>query len=487
MRAFVLALLVAFTAAPVLAEGAAPVASAWAAPAPDTIGAPSCAVDGPEVLPFVAEQPTLQQRLKNAMASGNFAVAAILVLLGGLLTALSPCVYPLIPITLSILGARQASSPVQGFLLASTYVGGMVLLYSTLGVAFAAAGFLAGSALQSPWVTIAVALFCIFMAASMFGAFELALPASLQTRLSRAGGRGFQGAFIMGLVAGVIAAPCTGPVLSFILTLIARDGNLGKGAALMFFYALGMGLPFLVLGTFSSAISRMPKSGAWMEIVKSVFGLLMLGAGLYYLQIGLPAVKDAAEPLAARGAVLGPLLLVVGVALGALHLSFKYSSVAHKVRKGLGVVVATFGLLAFLSWANGEHAPISTVEPIAWREIGEKNTDAVALVEAALLEAKNTCKPVMIDFFADWCVACKELDKFTYVDDDVRTEAQRFVSMKVDATTGAAHIDALQKRFGVVGLPTVIFVSSRGTVLNDPRVNEFMKAEDYLRQQKRVR
>ena len=434
---------------------------------------------------------SLPARLKAALGAGNLLVAVALVTVGGLLTALSPCVYPLIPITLSILGARQAGSASKGFLLAATYVSGMVVLYTTLGVSFAWAGMLAGSALQSPWLTVGVAVFCIVMAASMFGAFELVLPSSLQTRLSQAGGGGFKGAFIMGLVAGVIAAPCTGPVLSFVLTIIARDRDVVKGGTLMFFYALGMGLPFLVLGTFSQAIARMPKSGKWMETIKSIFGLLMLGAGLYYLQIGIPAFADFFAPLGARGLVVGPVLIIVGIAVGALHLSFKYTGIGEKVRKGIGVAVATLGVVAFLAWTNAAPEPVHGAE-IAWVKVGNSD-DAIATFDAAVASAKAAGKPVMIDFGADWCIACKELEKFTFIDPAVRDEAARFVTIKVDATDETEGLKAIQTRFGVVGLPTIAFVGGDGVYLdanNAPKhapITGFLKAPEFLPFMQRVR
>ncbi|MDP2341127.1 MAG: cytochrome c biogenesis protein CcdA [Deltaproteobacteria bacterium] len=444
----------------------------------------------------VVDDSSLSGQLKTALGAGNLMVAIALVLLGGLLTALSPCVYPLIPITLSILGARQAGSPFKGFLLAATYVSGMVVLYTTLGVSFAWAGALAGSALQSPWITVGVALFCVAMAASMFGAFELVLPSSLQTKLSQAGGGGFKGAFIMGLVAGIIAAPCTGPVLSFILTLIARERDLVKGATLMFFYALGMGLPFLVLGTFSQAIARMPKSGKWMETIKSIFGLLMLGAGLYYLQIGVPAVAELLAPLGKHGLWLGPVLLACGVAIGALRLSFKYTPTSEKARKGAGVAIATLGILAFLAWTNAPaEQPKSDASAlphpeIAWVHVGAEES-ATSTFEAALAQAKADCKPVMIDFGADWCIACKELDKLTYVDAAVQHEALRFVNIKIDATSDTPALNALQAKYGVVGLPTIVFLSSAAMrSANAPAVEPitgFLKADEYLVKMKQVR
>ncbi|MCC7074117.1 MAG: thioredoxin family protein [Deltaproteobacteria bacterium] len=429
---------------------------------------------------------SLQGRLKDALASGDLLLALILVLFGGFLTALSPCVYPLIPITLSILGARQATSHLRGFAIAGTYVLGMVILYSALGVGFAAAGVLAGSMLQSAAVTVGFALLCFAMAASMFGAFEIRLPSGLQTRLSQAGGSGFKGAFVMGLVAGIIAAPCTGPVLSFILTLIARDGDLAKGALLMVVYALGMGAPFLVLGTFSTAISRLPKSGRWMEVVKGVFGLLMIGAGLYYVRLGFPEFAALFVPLGAL-AWLGPLLLAVGIAAGALHLSFKMSGGVEKARKGVGVVVAVTGLASFLAWTDAGPGEVKGESPpIAWQVIGATD-DATLGFENALAAAKAACKPVMIDFFAEWCLACKELDHKTYPVESVRAEAQRFMSIKIDATDEHPQLEALQKRFGVVGLPTIVFVDKKGRVLKEPQVTGFIDADAYTRVMKRVR
>jgi len=493
------------TAAVAGVEGAAP------APPAASVTSPSAragCTDVPAAMTTAAasDDGSLQARLRGALSAGNLSFAILLVLLGGLLTALSPCVYPLIPITLSILGARQAGSPRKGFFLAATYVAGMVVLYTALGVSFASAGMLAGSALQSPWVTIGVAAFCIVMAASMFGAFELVLPSALQTRLSQAGGGGFKGAFVMGLVAGIIAAPCTGPVLSFILTLIAREHDVLKGAVLMFFYALGMGLPFLVLGTFSQIIARLPKSGRWMETVKSVFGLLMLGAGLYYLQIGLPAVASLFAPLGAHGLLLGPLLIIVGVVLGALHLSFKYTSPVEKLRKGGGVALATTGLVAFLAWTNApaqaaEAAvapssttglPATTAPAITWLKVGAQPT-ALVEFDRAVAQARRDCKPVMIDFGAEWCIACKELDNLVYVEAAVIAEAQRFVNIKVDATDETPALAELQRRFGVVGLPTIAFIDKTGRYLDDanavprhPSITGFVPAREYLALMKQV-
>lgn len=491
--ALLAALLLAPAADAVEASGAVPTdpagvsvtTSTTAAAGPVEAAALSSCPDAPSLAPGEAEDTSLQGRLKRAVASGDTFFALILVFIGGFLTALSPCVYPLIPITLSIFGARQAASRTQGFLLAATYVSGMVILYAGLGIIFAAAGSLAGSALQSPLITRGVAALCLVMASSMFGAFEMVLPTGLQTRLAQAGGAGFKGAFAMGLAAGVIAAPCTGPVLSFILTLIARDGDVASGGVMMVVYALGMGMPFLVLGTFSQAIARIPKSGKWMEVVKSIFGLMMIAAGLYFLRLGVPSLAAATAPLGAN-AGLGPLLLVLGVAAGALHLSFKMSPPLEKARKTVGVVLATAGIVAVLAWVNTESAPVGNEAPVAWVVV-KSQPDAAERFDAALAHAKAACKPVMIDFFAEWCPACKELDKLTYVDDAVRKDSRRFVSIKVDATDESEPLAKIQSRFGVVGLPTIAFVSGKGEILTEPRVTGFVDAPEYLDIMRRVR
>jgi len=464
----------------------------------EIVGAPKTVTVCPEIAPFegdpnaIPADDDLRAKVIDAMAKGELFFALLLVLVAGFLTALTPCVFPLIPITLAILGARQ-TTPLRGFLLSATYTSGMVVLYAGLGTAFAAAGLLAGSALQSSLVTSFVSVICLVMAASMFGAFEIALPGPLQNKLSQLGGSGFKGAFVMGLVAGVIAAPCTGPVLSVVLTLIAKDGDIAKGALMMVFYAIGIGIPFLILGTFSTAIARMPKSGPWMETVKSIFGVLMLAVGLYYAQFAIPPLATLAEKSAALGLLGALVLFLVGAAIGAFHLSFKYTGRSEQIRKGIGVVISTLSLFSTMGWLMSDPTPVEETRAvdapaahIAWNTIGGED-DAVLRFDRALDEAKAACKPVMIDFYADWCAACKELDKFTYVNADVAKDAERFATVKIDATTDTDGLTAIQKRFGIVGLPTVVFIDSRGNVLENPRVTGFVDAHAYLPLMKRVR
>ena len=437
-----------------------------------------------------AEDDSLESKVQNAVAEGNFIWALLLILLAGFLTALTPCVYPLIPITLSIFGARQ-TTPFKGFLLSSCYVGGMVVLYSSLGTAFAAFGFLAGSALQHPAVTIGVSLFCLIMAASMFGAFDFKLPAGLNNRFNQIGGAGYRGAFLMGLVAGIIAAPCTGPVLSFILTIIATDGDLVRGATMMVVYSLGIGFPFLILGTFSTAIGSMPKSGPWMDTVKSVFGIMMVVAGLYYLQFGISSFGDAIK-WAGHQSILWSLAFTgLGIGLGGVHLTFKSGQAITTIRKAAGVLLTTAGLIGLIAYASSTPVPpkdssAGNQAPFKWTKVGNQD-DALEQFDALLQQAGQGCQPVQIDFYADWCTACKELDKFTFSKAEIQKESQRFFNIKIDATDDTEALAAIQTRYGVVGLPTIVFIDSRGRVKKKPRVTGFMEAEQYLPLMKQVR
>lgn len=239
----------------------------------------------------------------------------------GFLTSLTPCVYPMIPITVAVFGARDDTvTRGKAFMLATAYVVGMGLLYAVLGTIFALAGGRSGTLLANPIVVIAIALIMIAFAASLFGAFNIALPASLQNRLNQVGGKGYRGAFLMGVVGGFIAAPCTGPFLAGMLGFVASTGNWLAGSTLLFTYAMGVGVLFWVIALTSMAL---PKSGNWMDAIKAIGGLALLVVALYFLRPILPEIRGvfAKTPVYLFGS-LG--LLIVGLALGAIHKPFRY-------------------------------------------------------------------------------------------------------------------------------------------------------------------
>jgi thiol:disulfide interchange protein DsbD len=276
-------------------------------------------------------------------------------------------------------------------------------------------------------------------------------------------------------VAGLIAAPCTGPVLAVILTLIAATGAVSTGFALMVAFGLGLGLPFLALALFSGALARVPSGGGWMEVVKVTLATAMFVVALYFLDIAWPAVGAALGALPGQQALV-PALAALGVVACALYLRRldRPGAVAHK---GLTIVALTLAAGIAVAGRRPEAAPaVGAAANITW----------VTSHDQALALGKSGGKPVMIDFGAEWCVACKELERVTYVDPRVRHEAQRFVSAKIDATDMSDEVSRLFTLYGIPGLPVVVFIDSAGTVLTDPRVTGFMPPDEFLKVMARV-
>ncbi len=404
-----------------------------------------------------------QDRLRRLFDASGPLLAVGLAFVGGVLTSLTPCVYPLIPITVSIFGARKAGRG-EAVLLSGLYVLGIGAMYTALGVGAALTGQAFGGVMNNPVVIGVVALVFAVMAASMFGAFELALPSGLQARLNAVGGAGRAGAFAMGLVAGVIAAPCTGPVLTSILLLIAKQGSVALGAGLMLSFALGMGLLFFLIGAFSLSL---PKSGAWMETVKSLFGVALLAAAAIYLKDLLPGLRPvfSAAPAAAW---LAAGAAAAGVLLGALHASF-HGAATERALKTLGVALVVLGA-AYASGAAAARERAHAAQGLTWLK---SEAEAVAL-------AKATGRPVIIDFWAEWCTACKELDRTAWADPRVQAEASRFVALKADGTDSTDAFLALADKYGVVGMPTVIFIDGKGREVRD-RVIGAVDADEMLK------
>lgn len=435
--------------------------------------------------------PTSSLDASGLLASGQLFIAAGVIFLGGFLTSLTPCVYPLIPITVGVFGARQAESKGRALLLTTSYVVGMGLVFSALGVFAALSGRAFGSVLGNTWVIVGLAVFMTVLASSMFGAFELALPSGLATKLNGVGGGGVIGALLMGSVAGFLAAPCTGPVLTGVLTWVAQKQDPVIGGGLLFIYAMGIGVPFFLIGVFTM---RLPKSGVWMEWVKSVFGIALLAMAVSYLRDAFPGLRDVivatSNTLGRTAAIsLGAALAFIGVVLGAVHLSFKEGR--QWLPKSIGITVV---LVAFLMRMAAPNV-VAPVDPtllaaggggeFVW-SLTYKAEENIAPFDEVLAKAKADCKPVMIDFFADWCAACKELDHLTYVAPEVIAESKRFVTVKVDGTNESDVTDQMYKRFGVKGLPTVAFIDPMGEVLQNPRVAGFLPPKEFLPEMRKI-
>ncbi len=383
-----------------------------------------------------------------------FALAACYV--GGLATSLTPCVYPMIAITVSIFGAKEAQSRWQGALLSLTFVVGIVALFTPMGVVSAMTGKGFGSALGNPWVVGAIALVFGALATSLFGAFELALPASLNNRLSGVGGAGYRGAFLLGLVCGLVAAPCVGPFLFGLLGWIATTRNIALGSAAMAFYGLGLGTLFFVVGTFAV---NLPKAGAWMMGVKWIGGVCLAYMALAYIRDALPhdVLLKVASPGMVYG-VVGMVVLAAGLALGGTHVAAerRRSPIAHlsKPLKLASIVPAIAGLFMVLSWHQVSTAATQSASALRW-ETSE---------QAAIKRANDEHKPILIDFGATWCGACKELEEKTFPDPKVRAEGARFVALHVDASDDddPAVAKVRQKYHATEGLPVVVLLDSQG-------------------------
>lgn len=386
---------------------------------------------------------------------------ALWALLIGIGIAFTPCVLPMYPLISGIvLGGKQRLSTARALLLAFIYVQGMALTYTALGLVVAAAGLQFQAALQHPYVLIGLSVVFILLALSMFGLFTLQLPSSLQTRLTlmsnkRQGGSP-GGVFAMGAIAGLICSPCTTAPLSAILLYIAQSGNLWLGGGTLYLYALGMGLPLILVTVFGNRL--LPKSGPWMAHVKTAFGFVILALPVFLLE-----------------RIIGDLWgLRLWSLLGVAFFSWAFITSLGATRPWLRIVQIVMLGAALVSarplqdWAFGT----AVAQQQAHLEFTRINN--IAELNQALTQAKG--KPVMLDLYADWCVACKEFEKYTFSSPDVQQALKDTVLLQVDVTKNSAEDAALLKHLQVLGLPTILFFNEQGEEQPAQRVTGFMDA-----------
>jgi thioredoxin:protein disulfide reductase len=422
-------------------------------------------------LAFADQAPAADAGIvEKLFATGPFG-AMLASFVGGVLASLTPCVYPMIIITVSIFGAQEAKSRWHAAALSGTFVLGLVTLFTGLGVAAALSGKLLGSTAANPWVTIPMAMLLLVLAASMFGAFELTLPASVTNKLSSIGGVGYKGAFGLGMVCSLLAAPCTGPVMAAIATKIAEKHDVVFGVLVMSSFGFGLGLLFFIVGTFATSL---PKGGAWMLGVKWIFGVLLSYLALAYIRDSTTGLKSLAIPGARYGVIVGAVLLV-GLALAAVHVAAerRRSPIAHlsKPMKLASILPAVSGLFLLITWYQIPTVETSNGVPeITWL------TDEAAARKLAAAENK----PIMIDFGAAWCAACKELEEKTFPSVSVRKEGARFVAVKVDGTDDEApSFVEMKEKYKIVGLPTTIFLDHTGKEVT--RRNGFLAPDEFTK------
>ena len=412
--------------------------------------------------------------VSQIIESSGWVWTFVTVYIWGLGMNLTPCVYPMIPITISYFGgtAGAGTTRTQSLARAVLFVLGMATTYSVLGVSAALTGKIFGASMGNPWVIAFVSVVMVLMALSMFGVFQMAAPSSWLTGIQDLRDRlGLLGALFFGLVIGVVMAPCVGPFIVALLAYVGAKGDPLLGFTMFFTLAVGMGTPYLVLGWFTSALASLPRPGMWMVWLEHFFGFVLIGYAFVMWRpfIPSPLVADIALALYTLGASLW------------LGLSNRSAPAPLGFRR-MRTLVAVGGCVV-AAWLGGSALRVSTPAPPPQPTASGKPGVPAAMTwvpysDTALKKALAEGRPIMIDFYATWCAACKELDDKTYTDPRVIEKAQGFVNMKADFTKVAdVDSDPTAKRFAIKGLPTVIFFRSDGTEVKDLRQEQFVPAD----------
>jgi len=449
-------------------------------PPPGTLAKRASAASG-GTAPMVSEQ----DRLSSLIAGGNlFAVMATFFGIG-LLLAFTPCVLPMIPILSGIIATQGVTAtPKRSFFLSLTYVLGMALTYAVVGAVFAAAGKQAQAFFQQPWIIISFAALFVVLALAMFGLYDLKIPAAVETRLAAMSGRQRSGTYvgtaIMGALSALVVTACVAPALVGALAFISQSGDVPRGALALFAMAIGMGAPLLLVGIAEGRF--LPHAGAWMTTVKALFGVLFLAVAVWMLSRVLPGSVTLA--------LWALLAIVAGYYFGGFG---RLSPDGHAwpiVGRGLGLASIVWGVLMMIGAAAGGQDPLqplrgasipgvaggtsASAELLPFRKIA-----SVEDLDRELEAAKAAGKPVLLDFYADWCVSCKEMEKYTFSVPAVRQALANYVLLKADVTANSEADQALFRRFGIYGPPTTAFFSAEGRECRAFRLVGFVKAEDF--------
>ena len=447
-----------------------------------TPASPIGATDGADQAATTANADTSETgRIQRILQGGNFWIIIASFFGFGLLLSLTPCVFPMIPILSGIIVGRGGNmTKTKGFSLSLAYVLGMATTYALIGIAAGLSGTLISSALQNPWALGAGAAIFVALAMSMFGYYELQMPSFLQSRFTEAsnkvqGGR-FTGVFVMGAVSALIVGPCVAAPLAGALLYISQTGDVVLGGVSLFSLALGMGVPLLAVGLSAGAL--LPRAGAWMESVKRFFGVALLAVAIWLISPLLSAVTNML--------LWATLLIASAMFLHALEPLPVNAKGLSRLWKGVGIIMLISGISLLLGALGGSRDVLQPLSVFQGGSAGAAATNTklnfkyvknVAELDAAIAAANG--KPVMLDFYADWCVSCKEMERFTFSDSRVHARLADVVLLKADVTDNTADDKALLARFKLFGPPGIIFFDPSGQEVAY-RVIGFEKADQFL-------
>jgi thiol:disulfide interchange protein DsbD len=426
-----------------------------------------------------------QARLAQIITGSSIWVAAGLFFLAGLGLAFTPCVLPMVPILSGIIaGDGDNVSSMRGFTLALSYVMGMAIVYTGAGIAAAALGLQLQATFNQPWILILFAGLFVLLALGMFGAYDLQMPSGIQSRLSSISGNQKSGtmigAFVMGALSSLIVTACVAPALIAALTVIAQTGDMLRGGSALFAMSLGMGAPLLAVGAAQGKL--LPKAGGWMIAVKNSFGFMMLGLAIWMLSRILPGPVTMLS--------WAVLIFMGGVFMGGLTTLTADSTGRQKMGKGFGFLAIIYGVILLLGSLTGGSNPLqplasvklggATVAVEAEHELPFRRIKSVDDLDREIAAATQNGKSVLLDFYADWCVSCKEMEAYTFVDAEVQAVLSNTVWLQADVTANDAVDKVLLDRFGVFGPPTIIFFGADGRQRHGYEVVGYMKAPEFV-------
>lgn len=402
----------------------------------------------------------------------SLSLALILAFFAGIVTSFTPCIFPMIPITLAILNNHsERRTRLTNFFISVVYVLGIATTYSVLGLVAAKSGMLFGSLLSNTYVLTFICALFFLMALSMYGAFDLQMPNFITHRFSQGSKRkGYLGAYLSGLFAGIVASPCVGPVLVSILTYVSTQQSSVLGFFLLFTYAMGLGLIFIILGSSTELMRKLPRSGPWMETTKIILGSLMMVGFFYYFEL-LVSMR-------VFQALLGLTLVVLASLFGAF---LKPSGRKRDlVKKGFMQALLILGFVFFVMGITGLSK--TSLPSTEYQEVQfNKNNLWTPFSEQALSKAQQDKKIVIVDFFADWCAACWQLEEQVFSTPEFIERTKNMVLLKMDATKDSTSLNELKKRYGIVGLPTILFFDSNGVWVKSKTLTEFENKNKFFK------